>query len=151
MDKQNPNECERTLRRTISRSKGKLAGLLIYAGEPTETVLKRVAGNIGKSIPDFSGKINAADFIHNAASKICECDCFCSCSCDCQCNCDCVCYCDCNCPCLCQSSCDDALALQDIRDIYREIGKLHAEIEVRYGDISDIVETLKSSKGDENK
>ena len=133
---------EQVIRRTISRPADRNAGQYIYLGEPTQAVLDRVAGKIGKAIPDFTGKLNTDAFLGNAASNICECDCFCSCSCDCTCNCDCVCYCECNCPCLCQSACDDALLLQDIRNLTRKMDVLRERINVRYGQITEIMESL---------
>jgi hypothetical protein len=134
---------EQVIRRTISRPGEKKAGLYVYLGEPSKAVLERVSGEIGKFIKDFNGKINATDFIHGSAGKICECDCFCSCSCDCTCNCDCVCYCDCNCPCLCQSACNDYLKLVEIEDIAAEMTVLRERLATRFGQINDIVGALK--------
>jgi hypothetical protein len=144
MDKKSSRTSESVIRRTISRPGDKNSGLYIYLGEPSKAVVDRVAGNIGHFIPDFKGKINVEDFIHNSAGKICECDCFCSCSCDCTCNCDCVCYCDCNCPCLCQSACNDYLALEDIRAWTQQVNILRDRLDIRFGDIARIIESFRA-------
>jgi hypothetical protein len=134
---------ETTIRRTISRPGGKTAGLYIYLGEPSERVVERVAGQLKPFVTDFAGRINTGDFVHNAGSKICECDCFCSCACDCTCNCDCVCYCDCNCPCLCKSACDSYLALEDIRAAMTQIAVIRERMDVRFGDIGEILQSFR--------
>ena len=122
---------EMTIRRTIPRRIGKTAGLLLYLGEPSKAVVERVAGQIGKFVPDLNGEINGDDFRHNAGSAgswVCASVCSSCSSCS---------SCDCHCGCSCRYQ-----ALEDVFSSKREMKALRDRLNVRFGDIAPILEAF---------
>jgi hypothetical protein len=98
----------------------------IYMGAPDQLVLKSAAGEIVCHIPDFS---------------LLACDCICHCNCG-----VCECYCDCACVCNCDCDCCVTLRAKDLDEFYAKVKGLAETMNVRFGEIQEILEPLASER-----
>jgi len=113
----------------VSKTQGgkEISKVNMYLGAPDTIILESIAGKIVWHVPDF-GELLCTDCI-------CHCDCG-----------NCACHCDCACPCNCDCDCCQELHGIRINEFYGKVRDVAKMLDVRFGEIKDILKTYKVEK-----